>query len=147
MNKFINITILLLLVIFISFRIHVACNELSREQPAVTPEAEIILPSSYYGVFTCYTCPETHIELHLNRDIYSETRQYSTREFMPYAGMGNWIITGDTLTTYKDSGLTNLTFLVRADSLYWLRNGQKVKQLHGDEWNYLLRRDGAVSDL
>jgi hypothetical protein len=145
MNKFINIAILVILVVFISFRINVACNELSKENAAPgNLTSQIELPSFYYGTLTCTTCPETYIEMHFNRDIYSETRQYSTRDFMPYSGMGNWKVSGDTLTTYKDSGLTNLTFLIRADSLYWLRNGRKVRQLQGDNWNYLIRGNGEL---
>jgi len=146
MNKFANIAILILLAVFISFRINVACNELSRDSSTTgTLSSSIELPASFYGTLTCNTCPETYIELHLDRDIYSETRQYSTRDFMPYAGMGNWNLSGDTLTTYKDSGLANLTFLVKADSLYWLQNGRKVRQLHGDSWNHLIRSEGGLS--
>lgn len=148
MNKFVNIAILVLLGVFISFRINVACNELSKNKSSGdTFSALIDIPSTYHGTFNCTTCPETHIELSLNHDIYSETRQFSTRDFMPYTGMGKWQISGDTLTTYKDSGLTNLTFLIRPDSLYWLQNGRKVRQPGSNNWNYLLLKENPLSDL
>ena len=90
MNKFINITILVLLAIFISFRINIACNELRKSGEAEQENAELSIPSSFTGILPCADCPGIQYVLTLDENSFTEVSRYKDRSSEPFITEGAW---------------------------------------------------------
>ncbi|MCC5906074.1 MAG: copper resistance protein NlpE N-terminal domain-containing protein [Balneolaceae bacterium] len=114
MNKVVNIAIIILLAIFISFRINVACNELAREKQLETPQADtkIELPAFYTGVLPCASCPGIQYWLILKEDHYEEISRYQDRDPTDFSKTGLWTLASDTLRILDDDYQTVKTFLL-----------------------------------
>lgn len=121
MNRFINIGILLLLVLFISFRVNVACNELRSDQP--TPETQPFkIPATFSGILPCTTCVGIENTLTLENDRYIENNIYIEDEMEPIQIEGTWEFKSDTLYLYIDEILTYKTFLWEENELIFLNS-------------------------
>lgn len=112
MNKFINITILLLLGIFISLRINVACSELEKLSDEKTAEETFSIPVSYSGVLPCASCPGIRYVLVLEDEGFTEASWYIDRDQLPIVQKGDWQQTSDTLRLFDDSGELLKSFLL-----------------------------------
>lgn len=120
MNKFINIGILLLLVLFISFRINVACNQLDKK-PAVE-KSNLAIPSTHETVLPCASCPGIEYSLTLNEDLFLEKNIYIDRAEQPVQIVGVWEVRSDTLILINDKDLIHKRFIIANDSLTLLDN-------------------------
>lgn len=120
MNKFINIGILLLLLIFISFRINVACNQLEKE-PA-DEETGLVIPSTYETVLPCASCPGIEYSLTLDENLFLEKNTYIDRSNVPVQIEGIWEIQSDTLILMNDKELIHKRFMITNGSLTLLDN-------------------------
>lgn len=121
MNRFLNIGILLLLVLFISFRINVACNELRSDRPAqvTTP---FKLPVTFGGLVSCTTCSGIDYSLTLESDRFLENNIYIEDEMEPIQIEGTWDFRSDTLYLYIDEILQYKLFLWEENELIVLNS-------------------------
>lgn len=144
-----NIAILILLAVFISFRINVACKELTKNSAnsLIKEGSEINIPALYRGELSYQNCSKTTIEIELEDGVYREIRRHHSQQDSSYSASGKWKASGDTLFTFKNDGSLNLVFLKKDNRLYWLKDSQKVKKSGSDNWNYLLLNGNALSDL
>lgn len=121
MNRFINLGILLLLVLFISFRINVACNELKSDQTTdKIPPFEI--PITFNGILPCTTCAGINYSLILENDRFIENNIYIEDEMGPINNEGTWDFSSDTLYLYIDEILQFKTFLWEENELIFLNS-------------------------
>ncbi|MCC5913786.1 MAG: hypothetical protein JJU46_05380 [Balneolaceae bacterium] len=118
-NKAVNIIIILLLVLFISFRLSIACDELNRERPAELPESEEItdLPLSFTGTVPCEGCPDTEIHFHLDQNRYELLEWDLADELPSEPERGYWVLSGDTLTTYSEDLEISNRFIFSEDQI------------------------------
>ena len=133
MNKVVNIVIIVLLALFISFRINVACNELAKEKQLETPETDtkIELPVFYTGVLPCASCPGIQYWLILKEDHYEVISRYQDRDSADFSKTGLWTLAGDTLRILGDDHQTVKTFLYDDDELKLLdRDENRIDTEH-----------------
>lgn len=116
-NKGVNIVLLLLLVIFISFRISTACSELEKMNLSEPPIAE--LPKTYTGTLPCADCPGIWYYFQIGEDSFIELMQYRDRSLDFSETIGTWELWGDTLFAYRDDELYQ-AFLYEEDELLLL---------------------------
>ena len=129
MNKFINIGILLLLVLFISFRINVACNQLDRD--SIEPASDLTIPSEYEGVLPCASCPGIEYTLRLDFSRFQENNIYIDQSDQQIDIDGNWEIRADTLFLISDEELIHKRFLIKNESLTLIDNeGERISSLN-----------------
>ena len=137
-NKFINITILVLLTVFILFRINTALNQMNSDDEQVSQSIED-LPAVFSGVMPCADCPGIETVIVLNETGFEELSHYQERESNLYQAEGTWSLSGDTLKLYRSE-----------DELYkaFIFSREQIKQLDQDlqpitgvlEENYVLDR-------
>ena len=137
-NKFINITILVLLTVFILFRINTALNQMNSDDEQVSQSIED-LPAVFSGVLPCADCPGIETVIVLNETGFEELSHYQERESNLYQAEGTWSLSGDTLKLYRSE-----------DELYkaFIFSREQIKQLDQDlqpitgvlEENYVLDR-------
>jgi uncharacterized membrane protein len=134
MNKFANIAILVLLGIFISFRINVACNQLAQENEVIT-DADTELPALFTGVLPCASCPGIQYLLILKKDSFEEVSLYIDRNPGEFTETGTWNINRDTLRISDDSGRLLKSFLYRENELLLLdREENQAGSEHRDSY-------------
>lgn len=110
MNRVINIGILLLLALFISFRVHVAFSEL-RSVESIRSGLPFDLPVTFNGIVPCTTCVGIDYTLTLENDRYLENNIYIEDEMGTIQIEGIWDFRSDTLYLYIEEILTYKTFL------------------------------------
>ena len=119
MNKIINIGILLLLILFISFRVNVACNELRSDRlGAEAVQAE--LPVTYTGLLPCDNCPDIQYTLTLDIGKYVEKSFSIEGESAPLQSEGIWELRSDTLYIYNENTSPEKRFLWKDDEIILL---------------------------
>jgi uncharacterized membrane protein len=118
-NKIINITILLLLVLFISFRISLACEQMDRDADATFTESEQIdnLPVTFSGQLPCADCPAIDYYLLIEEDGFTGLSWYRDRSPDPFEESGRWELRDDTLSIYDGDDTRLKTFLYNNDRL------------------------------
>ncbi|MEX0904588.1 MAG: copper resistance protein NlpE N-terminal domain-containing protein [Balneolaceae bacterium] len=131
MNKIINILLLLLLVIFISFRVTTACGELQKDEKA--EPAIPGLPKTYSGTLPCADCPGTGYFFQVQKDSFTELSWDTGRNPDPFEKTGSWELHGDTLFALQD-GEFYKSFLYREHELVLLTTEQQ--QVTGDSAGY-----------
>ncbi|MDX1592258.1 MAG: copper resistance protein NlpE N-terminal domain-containing protein, partial [Balneolaceae bacterium] len=100
-NKIVNILILILLALFISFRIVTACNQLEREPDTQSSQPEIYLPATYTGMIPCVDCPGIEVYLLLKENNrFTELNWFRGQNPEPNETEGTWHLQGDTLSLY-----------------------------------------------
>ena len=137
-NKFINITILVLLTVFILFRINTALNQMNSDDEQVSQSIED-LPAVFSGVLPCADCPGIETVIVLNKTGFEELSHYQERDSNLFQEEGTWSLSGDTLKLYRSE-----------DELYkaFIFSREQIKQLDQDlqpitgvlEENYVLDR-------
>ena len=137
-NKFINITILVLLTVFILFRINTALNQMNSDDEQVSQSIED-LPAVFSGVLPCADCPGIETVIVLNETGFEELSHYQERGNNLFQEEGTWSLSGDTLKLYRSE-----------DELYkaFIFSREQIKQLDQDlqpitgvlEENYVLDR-------
>lgn len=132
-NKFINIGILLLLVIFISFRINVACNQLDKKPD--NPSSSILnIPSDFEAVLPCASCPGIEYKLTLTENRFIESNVYIDRSDQPVEIDGIWEIQSDSLFLLKDNERIHKRFIISNHSLILLDNeGDRIASVQPAE--------------
>lgn len=131
MNRFINIGILLLLVLFISFRVNVACNELMSDKPL----QEVIpfkTPVIFSGILHCNACVGIDYTLTLESDKYFENNLYIDDDMGLIEIEGTWDFRSDTLFLYVEESQEYKRYLWEGNELILLNS-------HGS------RREGILS--
>jgi uncharacterized membrane protein len=99
-NKVINIIILLLLILFISFRLNVACSQMDRESEQRISEEIENLPLTFYGILPCADCPAIDYHIVIEEESFTELSWYRDREPDPFKNTGDWVLRDDTLRIY-----------------------------------------------
>lgn len=118
MNKLINIGILLLLVIFISFRVNVACNELNSDRSNSSGYHD--LPVTFQGILPCESCPEIQYSLTLEEERYIEYSITLQEAITHHHTEGKWKLIADTLYIYDMNDSAVKKFLWRKDEIVLL---------------------------
>ena len=105
-NKIINITILLLLVVFISIRLSIACEELNKSPNDVLGDVhslEIELPAAFSGSISS-SGTQTDYILFLNKNRFKEVILTGGENKSAIERKGNWELTGGVLYLFDDRG-------------------------------------------
>lgn len=127
MNRFINIGILFLLVLFISFRINVACNELRSEKPQ-EEKLPFEIPITFNGILSCSNCVGIDYILILENDRFHEKNNYMDDGMGAIEVYGRWDFRSDTLNLYAEEFLQYKRFLWEEGELIFLDvNGSERK--------------------
>ena len=129
MNRFVNIGILLLLVLFISFRVNVACNELRSEKT----QQEIFpfeIPVTFSGILSCSNCVDIVYTLTLENDRFYEKNNYLDDETDPVEMDGRWDFRSDTLYLYNEEIVQYKSFSWEEDKLIFLDINDSGKEGH-----------------
>lgn len=118
-----------MLVIFISFRVTMACGELQKSD--TVDETLPGLPKTFSGMLPCADCPGILYYVQLKDDSFTEISWYQDRDPGFFEESGMWSIKGDTLFTYSDTDIDSddpyKIFLYRDDQLTLLdENRQQV---------------------
>ncbi|MEX2456048.1 MAG: copper resistance protein NlpE N-terminal domain-containing protein [Balneolaceae bacterium] len=143
-NKVVNILILLALVLFISFRLTTACNQLDQPEP----ESESIeeLPVTYSGTIPCADCPGIDYYLHLEEKQFREVSWYLDPETDPFVADGKWFLKNDTLTLFDDNDIAFKSFLYSNEQLILLdTEGSKITGELAD--NYVLEKSQEETSI
>lgn len=127
MNRFINIGILLLLVLFISFRVNVACNELMSNKPLqeITP---FKTPVIFSGILHCNACVGIDYTLTLESDKYLENNLYVADDMGLIEIEGTWDFRSDTLFLYIEESLEYKRYLWKGNELILLNGPESIKE-------------------
>ncbi len=99
-NKAINIIILLLLILFISFRLNVACSQMDREGEQHISEEIENLPVVFYGTLPCADCPAIDYHIVIEEESFTELSWYRDRDPDPFKKTGEWVLRDDTLRIF-----------------------------------------------
>jgi uncharacterized membrane protein len=130
LNKYINISILLILGIFISLRINVACSELEKLSDEEVPEETFSVPVSYSGVLPCASCPGIQYSLVLEDEKFTEASWYIDKDPNPFVKNGTWQQSADTLRLFDDSGELLKSFLLEGREIILL--DETEERISGD---------------
>jgi uncharacterized membrane protein len=119
-NKIINITILVLIVLFVSFRVSTACSEMNKTEQVRSSDPIENLPVTFSGFTPCADCPGIDYYLLIEEDGFKELKWYRDRSPDPFEQRGEWVLNGDTLTIYDENNVRLNRFLYREDQLIML---------------------------
>ena len=137
-NKVVNITILVLLAVFIIFRVNTALNQMNKGEQVQSGTIED-LPAVFTGVMPCADCPGIEYIVVLNEDGFEELSHYLDRGSNLYQVEGVWSLTGDTLKLYRDEEELHKAFLYGRDQIRLL--DRDLQDISGDlENRYKLDR-------
>ena len=115
-NKFINITILVLLTVFILFRINTALNQMNSDDEQVSQSIED-LPAVFSGVMPCADCPGIETVIVLNETGFEELSHYQERGSNLFQEEGTWSLSGDTLKLYRSEDELYKAFIFSRDQI------------------------------
>jgi len=125
-NKVINITILVLLALFILFRVHTALNQMNKSESASEHQFDDF-PVVFTGVTPCADCPGIDYTLVLEENRFTELSHYIDRGENLFRNEGTWTINSDTLKLFLTEEDIHKAFLFGDDSLTMLdRDLQKI---------------------
>lgn len=117
-----------MLVLFISFRLSVACNQLDKEP--VDHKSELTIPSEYEGVLPCASCPGIEYKLRLDFNRFREMNIYIDQTDQTIEIDGDWEIRADTLFLRSDEDLIHKRFIIENDALTLIDSeGDKISTL------------------
>lgn len=135
-NKVINISILIILGVFISLRLNTACTGL-KEQPSPPPElVPIDIPAQYSGLIPVPSTPGMEIILHLDDETFLEARKRIGRHENYMITNGKWSFDDDTLHLRDSNGELYRSFLVRENNLMMIDQDQnREENLITDQYN------------
>ncbi|PKD45014.1 copper resistance protein NlpE N-terminal domain-containing protein [Rhodohalobacter barkolensis] len=134
-NKVINITILVLLAVFILFRVNTALNQMNSDdqQPSQSIEE---FPTVFTGVMPCADCPGIESTVLIEEESFTEWSHYQDRGDNLYQVDGNWSFSGDTLKLYRVEGELHKAFLYSKDQLQLLdRDLQSISSELEDQYS------------
>lgn len=118
-NKIINITILLLLVIFISIRLSIACEQLNKSESAIIDEVatqtELDVPSAYSGQYAPSDDEIIHYSLLLSEGQFTEVYLMVDSEQLIIDG--NWEQLEENLHLQNEGGELTKRFKIDNDEL------------------------------
>lgn len=126
-NKIINITILALLVLFISFRLTTACGEMDNREQVRESDPIEELPAVFTGMMPCADCPGIEMHLLIDEDGFTELSWYRDRSPEPFKTEGTWVLNSDTLSLYSSENELLKSYLFDGETVKLLdRNLQQV---------------------
>lgn len=126
-NKIINITIVSLLVLFISFRLTTACGEMNNRDQVQESDPIEELPAVFTGMLPCADCPGIEMHLLIEEEGYTELSWYRDRSPDPFMTEGNWALKNDTLSLYIDNNELLKVYLYDGETITLLdHNRQQV---------------------
>lgn len=135
-NKIINITILVLLAIFILFRVNTALNQMNKgeEEPQIKN-----FPVVYSGITPCADCPGIDYTLVLEEERFIEWSHYIDRGENLFRQEGTWTLESDTLKLFRPEGDLHKGYLYDEQNLSML--DRDLQKISGDlEENYRITR-------
>jgi uncharacterized membrane protein len=139
-NKVLNILILFLLALFISFRLVTACNQLDRtsESETESDQTDMNLPVIYSGTIPCADCPGIEVYLLLEeKNLFTELNWYRDRSPEPFVEEGTWELKGDSLSLFNSDRSLLRTYLYDGDTITMLDSAGQ--QITGDlSENYIM---------
>lgn len=146
-NKFINIVILLLLALFISFRLFTACNQMNNEPQAELNDTIDSPPAVFRGMIPCADCPGIDVYLLLEENNrFRELNWFRDRSPEPFVTEGTWTLQGDTLTLFSNEDNRLKTFLYKEESIIMLDSN--LQQISGDMSSmYVLEKSREESSI
>jgi uncharacterized membrane protein len=124
-NKVVNITILILIVLFVSFRLTTACNQMDQELKRAESESIEELPVTFSGFIPCADCPGIEYYLLIEEDRFTEIRFYKDRDPESFTKSGEWFLQNDTLTIFDENNEALSTFLFSENQLTLLDQEQQ----------------------
>ena len=125
-NKAINITILILIVLFISFRLTTACNEMGKSEQELKSDSINELPVTFTGFLPCADCPGIEYYLLVEEGGFTELSWYRDRNARPFSETGEWFLQNDSLSLYNYDGELLKTFLYDENLLTLLSPDQQM---------------------
>lgn len=128
-NKVINITIILLLAIFISIRLSVACEQLHKEK-ANSEDHQPEIPAAFSGTISAASAPGVEYFLVIEEEKFKEVSWFIDRDPTPFTTEGTWELNGDTLRLFSENGEHIKSFLYSTHELLLL--DLKEQQISGD---------------
>lgn len=143
-NKVINITLLVLIVLFVSFRITSACNQMEKNKESGVSTIEP--PASYFGVIPCADCPGIEYRIYLEEDQFMVFRIYQDRSQEPFLEKGTWSVSSDSLSLTSADGETTSTFLYEDDRLVVL-DQEKNRVSGATAEMYLLSKESEMTSI
>lgn len=132
-NKVVNITILVLLTVFILFRVNTALKQMNSEDEQKSQTIED-LPAVFTGVLPCADCPGIESIIVLNEDSFEELSHYQDRGNNLYRVDGTWTLTSDTLKLFRIEDELHKAFVYSRDQIKLL--DQDLQSINGDLENY-----------
>ncbi|MFO7798613.1 copper resistance protein NlpE N-terminal domain-containing protein [Rhodohalobacter sp.] len=137
-NKVVNITILVLLVVFILFRVNTALKQMNSKEEQISQSIEN-LPAVFSGILPCADCPGIESIVVLNEESFEELSHYQDRGNNLYQVDGTWTLTGDTLKLYRVEDELHKAFVYSREQIKLL--DRDLQPITGDlEENYTLDR-------
>ena len=124
---------MVLLTVFILFRINTALKQMSSDDKQVSQSIEN-LPAVFTDVLPCADCPGIESTLVLNENSFEEFSHYRNRGNNLYQVDGTWTLTGDTLKLYRVEGELHKAFLYSRDQIKLL--DQDLQPITGDLEEY-----------
>lgn len=129
-NKIINITILIFIALFISFRLFTACGELKKDGSPLQSDPIEELPAVFTGMIPCADCPGINYYLLIEEDGFRELSWYLDRDPEPFITDGYWVLRGDSLLLYSEENDRLKTFLYEGNRVVLL--DQNLKPITGE---------------
>ncbi len=137
-NKVVNITILVLLALFILFRVNTALKQMNSEDQQTSASIED-LPAVFSGVMPCADCPGIESTLVLKENSFEEWSHYLDQSNNLYQVDGTWTLSNDTLKLYRMEGELHKAFIYSREQIKLL--DRDLHSINGDlEEHYKLDR-------
>lgn len=125
---------MLILAVFILFRINIALNQIKSE--VQSPQLEN-LPAVFTGVMPCTDCPGIEYTLVLDENRFTEWSYYQERDDELYEVRGHWSLGNDTLKLYRDESEIHKTYLFSRDQIDMLdRDMQLITGENKEEYSF-----------
>ncbi len=141
-NKIINITIIVMLIIFISFRISIACEELQKDSQNF--EYPVIdLPAAFTGSLPEISSSETVYYLELNQEHFKEVTFYRDNKLNSSVTAGTWTQSADTLYLFTEDDEILKRFRYVNNQLILLQSTER----NGSDGLYALNTVGEFASI
>lgn len=146
LDKKTAIIIVLCLAVFISIRLSIAFNQISKSAQEKAETAPVELPATYFGTIPCASCPGINYQLELTESSFTETMLYIDESDEPVVNRGDYIIRGDTLVMNPEgNGERNYVLLSDDHAVLLDQAGERITGELAD--NYILERSADEKSI
>ncbi len=144
-KKAVNITILLLLAVFILFRVNTALKQMNRSEQGESQKIENT-PAVFSGVMPCADCSGIEYTLVLEDQRFIEWSHYRDRDQNLFDIRGSWRLSGDTLKLLRDGDDLHKAFLFSQNQIDMLDRDLQLISNETDE-QYSFRRSSKAESI